>query len=165
MSDPENKYDENYTIIGEEKFLEVQYKPHEFCVEESELESEDSSTKFDFQLFVCKYPDGSYKDRHADCEALMIKLHSSTLIISIVFLIITLIIYLIEPSLKKQYLSSRITIAIIVNMTAAFIVTVHIKLMKDSEHLDMNQHLETPGKSKNCKIRAEKNRFFFLKDA
>ena len=153
----------------EEKTLEVQYKPHEFCVVEFEVEpevepevgsevepevgSEDNSTKLDFQLFVCKFPDGSYKDADADCEKLMIRVQSSTMIISIVFLIITLIIYLIEPSLKKQYQFSRIMIAIIVNMIALFITTVHVHLMKNPDLLNLGLHRETIGKSKNyCKI-------------
>ena len=148
---PDNEYDENYEII-EEKTLEVEYKPHEFCLVESEVESEDDSTKLDFQLFVCKKPEG-IKDADADCDKLMIKVQSTSWIISIVFLIITLIIYLIEPSLKKQYQFSRITIAIIVNMIALFITSVHIHLMKDPDQLHLSEHQGKIGKSKNyCKI-------------
>ena len=152
-------FDENENETTE---IEVQYKPQEFCVVQADVESEDNSTNLDFQLFVCKFPSGSangsasgilYTDTDDDCERRMITVKSSTLIISIVFLLMTLIIYLIEPSLKKQYLFSRITISLIVNLTAAFIIIVHVELSKD---LHLGEHKGTIGKYKKyCKISYE----------
>ena len=142
-----NAYDEDYEII-ENKTFEVQYKPHEFCVVKTEVESEDISTvNLEFQLFVCKKPDGS-QDADDNCEARMITVQATTLTISIVFLLITLIIYLVEPSLKKQYVGSRITIATIVNMAATFIIIVHIHLSKDPCLLHLGEHTGSTGKSK-----------------
>ena len=76
----------------------VQYKSQEFCVVQTDLdpESEDflspknNSDKLQFQLFVCKNPVG--RRQMAVGEATMIPVHSSTLMISIVFLLITLFI-------------------------------------------------------------------------
>ena len=76
----------------------VHYKSQEFCVVQTDLdpESEDflspknNSDKLEFQLFVCKNPVG--RRQMAVGEAAMIPVHSSTLMISIVFLLITLFI-------------------------------------------------------------------------
>ena len=153
----------------DETAVDVQFKSQEFCVVQTDVESEDNSTKLDFQLFICKFPSGTvvngseigsrigfgFGNDHTDiqCEARMIKVQSSTLIISIVFLMITLIIYMIEPSLQKQYLFSRITISLIVNLTVAFIIIVYIQLSKDPDTLYLNKQGGTLGKYKNmCKI-------------
>ena len=141
-----DEYDENATEHV------VQYKSQEFCVVQTDLdpESEDflspknNSYKLEFQLFVCKNPVG--RRQMAVGEATMIPVHSSTLMISIVFLLITLIIYLIEPSLKKRNLFSKITISLIVNMTATFITIVYGHLSKDIENLTIGLHKGTRGK-------------------
>ena len=142
-----DEYDENATEHV------VQYKSQEFCVVQTDLdpESEDflSPDKLEFQLYVCKNPAGMApmtSDGHIDCEAKMIPVQSSTLMISIVFLLITLIIYLIEPSLKKRNLFSKITISLIVNMTATFITIVYGHLSKDIENLTVGLHKGTRGK-------------------
>ena len=49
----------------------------------------------------------------------------------------TLIIYMIEPSLQKQYLFCRITVALILNLTAAFIIVVLVELSKDPDKLHL----------------------------
>ena len=140
-------YDENATEHV------VQYKSQQFCVVQTDLdlESEDFgiSDKLEFQLYVCKNPAGMAPmtiDGHINCEATMIPVQSSTLMISIVFLLITLIIYLIEPSLKKRNLFSKITISLIVNMTATFITIVYGHLSKDIENLTIGLHKGTRGK-------------------
>ena len=161
---------ENEDETAEGKTVEVQFKSQEFCVVQTDVESEDNSTNLDFQLFICKFPspsgtangsaDGSgigirIGSQNSDykCEARMIKVQSSTCIISIVFLLITLIVYMIEPSLQKQYLFSRITISLIVNLTVTFIIIVYIQLSKDPETLYLNNLGGTLGKYKNiCKI-------------
>ena len=87
-----DEYDENATEHV------VQYKSQEFCVVQTDLdpESEDflspknNSDKLEFQLFVCKNPVG--RRQMAVSEATMIPVHTSTLMISIVFLLITLFI-------------------------------------------------------------------------
>ena len=143
-----DEYDENATEHV------VQYKSQEFCVVQTDLdpESEDflSPDKLEFQLYVCKNPAGMApmtSDGHIDCEAKMIPVQSSTLMISIVFLLITLIIYLIEPSLKKRNLLCKITISLIVNMTATFIAIVYGHLSKESEFGKLTKgHLGTRGK-------------------
>ena len=140
--------EENENGTAEEKIVEVQYNPQEFCVVQTEGVPEDNSTNLEFQLFACKFPSKS-QDPDVNCEARMIKVQSSTLIISIVFLLITLIIYLIEPSLKKQYLFNMITIFLIVNMTATFIIIVYVQQSKDPDTLYLNLHTGTDGKSKN----------------
>ena len=68
-------FDENENETTE---VEVQYKPQEFCVVEADVESEDKSTNLDFQLFVCKFPNGSATVNY-DCERRMITVKSSTL--------------------------------------------------------------------------------------
>ena len=128
--------DENDNETAEGKIVDVQYKPQEFCVVKTEVESEENSTNLEFQTFVCKFPSET-KTSDEKCEALMIKVKSSTLIISIVFLLLTLIIYMIEPSLQKQYLFCRITVALILNLTAAFIIVVLVELSKDPDKLHL----------------------------
>ena len=89
-----DEYDENATEHV------VQYKSQEFCVVQTDLdlESEDflsPENKLEFQLYVCKNPAGMAPmtiDGHINCEATMIPVQSSTLMISIVFLLITLFI-------------------------------------------------------------------------
>ena len=148
-------------IDGSLKGTTMMYNPQEFCVVQTEGVPEDNSTNLEFQLFACKFPSKS-QDPDVNCEARMIKVQSSTLIISIVFLLITLIIYLIEPSLQKQYLFNMITRFLIVNMTATFIIIVYVQQSKDPDTLYLNLHTGTDGKSKNySKILSVSSRFSF----
>ena len=81
----------------------------EFCVE---------SFNESYKYFVC------YSEEPPPCGGTRKTLHSTFLCISVVFLLLTLAVYLIEPSLRKQYLFSRIIMAFMINLTLTYFILV-----------------------------------------
>ena len=91
------------------------WKQGQFCVERI------GETPYEF--FVCPWPSvPSY------CENTRRTVHSIFLCISIFFLLLTLVVYLIEPTVRKQYLFSRISMAFMINLifTYTIVVTEHL---------------------------------------
>ena len=93
------------------------WKPGQFCVERI------GDTPYEF--FVCPGP--------SECENTIRTVHSIFLCISIFFLLLTLVVYLIEPTVRKQYLFSRISMAFMINFTFTYIIVVtdHLSPAKD----------------------------------
>ena len=88
------------------------WKQGQFCVERI------GETPYEF--FVCPGP--------SECENTIRTVHSIFLCISIFFLLLTLVVYLIEPTMRKQYLFSRISMAFMINLifTYTIVVTEHL---------------------------------------
>lgn len=86
------------------------WKPGQFCVERI------GETPYEF--FVCPGPKNVY------CENTIRTVHSIFLCISIFFLLLTLVVYLIEPTVRKQYLFSRISMAFMINLIFTYIIVV-----------------------------------------
>ena len=113
----------------------VYWKAQEFCIVPTE-EKDGSIGKY--QYFICNVDIANTNDTigiDVDiCDKLVKNVHSVFLSISLVFLLLTLALYLIEPSLRKQFLFSRITMAFIVNLTITFIILVN-------KHFNTNTNL------------------------
>ena len=130
-------------VIVNETEVSITYtwKPDEFCIVERELEE---GSIDDFKLFSCVMdPHKSSDDESltdtcfpddSSCVSVNNTVHSVFLCISIIFLIITFIVYLIEPSLRKQYLFSRISMAFIVNLTITYIFLLNEKINDSFNH-------------------------------
>ena len=86
------------------------WKPEQFCVERI------GDTPYEF--FACP------EHRNVYCENTIRTVHSIFLFISIFFLLLTLVVYLIGPAVRKQYLLSRISMAFMINFTFTYIIVV-----------------------------------------
>ena len=128
---PNHKTGEKETKIWSfENYCVVYTAPEDYSYEDNNTKSEDAGTEvaatpladpfadFEFTYMLC------HEEKKSWCEKFTLTFHPIMLSISVIFLVITLIIYVCEDSLKTSGLFHKITIAFILNLTICFIVLI-----------------------------------------